>query len=67
MDDDEKTKFVNSMIAKYAVLTEQLYENELKIKALEEQSGRKLLILRLRIFVIVILWNIRFILCRLLY
>ena len=42
MDDDEKTKFVNSMIAKYAVLTEELYEYDLKIKALEEQSGKEI-------------------------
>ena len=42
MDDDEKTKFVNTMITKYAVLTEEMYENELRIKALEEQSGKEI-------------------------
>ena len=42
MDDDEKTKFVNSMIAKYAVLTEEMYEYELRIKTLEEQCGKEI-------------------------
>ena len=42
MDDDEKTKFVYNMIANYALLIEEMYENELRIKALEEQSGKEI-------------------------